>query len=460
MKRPATASRRLQYTLAGLTLMLLLAAFQALNRPHGFDRSDGSMFIAWSQTWQRGVQNIYHDPRINYPFLGVAASAGVYAALHEAFPQHDSDALLADYKWFIFFVDGLNLGMLAAVMTLLHIPTPKRFALLIALLPSSWVGGAAWGQIDSITLMFLWVSVWLFARVCLESADTDISAARAPSANLAAQHYFQDSYLMALASLSASLGVLTKQLFLFSLAGIALLAIMAARALWLRYQHRAWAAYIGAALTFVTPVLAVDAYVDVPAPFASHLTYVLWGPGPTHGNILSDHGLNIWALSAAPMGSALDPIVPGVTYQAAGVGLYLIILSALIYHGRQRFFGTPQSFAERRVQMASAIVLIGLANLAFNVLLTGCHERYLFHAYPCLILGLLFFINQGWVSKKRLMLIMLTAAAYGAYVWVIMSLPVKQDYNLANALQIVLAIVHASMLVSLMTWWRRVPTHL
>ena len=96
---------------------------------------------------------------------------------------------------------------------------------------------------------------------------------------------------------------------------------------------------------------------------------------------------------------------------------------------------------------------MGTTNLAFNLLLTGIHERYLFDAFPCLLIGAVALRHAGLTTARTVFAIALLAAGYGVYVWTVLNAPTHGGQ--LPMLRQVLIVSLAGLLAYLCLWWKR-----
>jgi hypothetical protein len=174
-------------------------------------------------------------------------------------------------------------------------------------------------------------------------------------------------------------------------------------AAWRNRGTRVAMAMAAASLCSFLVWLLPDPFLDLPEGYRSHLVFVLVGGGSAHGDVLSGNGANLWALvSSDPSASSLETVYAGLTAKAWGLilfgGYQLLLLVWIVLEARRR---EPE--AQVRDAMGFGIVYIGACNLAMATLLTGVHERYLFHGVPFLILGMSLRVQRGirfsqWLS--------------------------------------------------------------
>jgi len=130
----------------------------------------------------------------------------------------------------------------------------------------------------------------------------------------------------------------------------------------------------------------------------------------------------------------------------------LIILSTLILKV-YRFIMKNNSDPTRFSHIAALFIFsIGLSHLGFNVLITGTHERYMYHGYPFLMIALFYF----WLSEDKLklrwvVLLAVSALAYGVYVLSIISIKLSLFFPFQNLY--FQAAMHLFLLVFFLAFW-------
>ena len=341
-----------------LALGLPLAAAAWLHPTWGH-QGDMAFFFEWFQAVKTMDAFYAEGPGINYPLLGVALICGPPWLLETLTGNALTLAqFITLHKLCLGLAEGALLCVAAPVARTLAIARPRLFALALGLLPATWAGGAWFGQIDVWNTLFLLASFWGFARV----AQTR-SHPRLP--------------WLGLGLLGAYAAVWTKQLVVFSLPG---LVILAALGLWsLRRTPAGRWGLIGAIASTVL-LIAPDVWAHLPSGYVSSLQWVWLGGGSSHSDVLSGNGANLWALvSSDPGQSSRTPWVLGLSARTLG-----LLATATVYAGALTWlFITRHTTPIRRVAL-----FIGVGNLAMATLMTGVHERYLVHGVPFLLLGL------------------------------------------------------------------------
>ena len=437
VKHPPAASSDLVPLVFGLTFpFLVLALFFKT-----FHYNDVGLFAQWADCWKADAAHVYDLCRYaNYPTVGMVFSAGLIAALKHAFQLDEYVATVVYFRLVLAAVDALNFLLLAAIARALNIPHSVRTALLIAVLPSSWAGGAVWGQIDDISQFFLLLGLYGFVRAYQTAAETGWRSV--------------GGLLVALLSLVA--GLLTKQLAIFSIAALTPLAIAALMRFRSAPKRNRWLAG-GCLLAGLGVLLAADRQIDAPGFFGSSYLYVWLGGGSAHYRKIAGDGFNLWvlldstpgALSDAPFatlslfGSKLrcTPFVTGL----ALYGLFTVLVSLLFARFARRAQALP---GESQIFLGCCLLYLALINLGFNVFLTGTNARYLYHFYPFLFLSVgVLARSNAFANVKWLGLYVATSILYGAYV---LSCITPDLNGLGPIVQPqFLAVVHAALLAVL-----------
>ncbi|MFN8382157.1 MAG: hypothetical protein U0V02_09470 [Anaerolineales bacterium] len=393
-------------TLAWLVMIagLIAPVFIIYLFPKLFHGSDMDDFWRWSQAWGASWRDIYINcDRCNYPFVGTLASAGIMHWMGISKFKY----IVAPFRYYLAMVDALNVLAAYFIMTRLKIKYAPLWAGLIGLLPSSWMGTSAWGQIDGVGQMLIMAIIILIVWFNTSSKENK------------ARYYF---FVIA-AGLLMSMAALTKQLILFSLISLGFMVLVN---IWLYSRKPATviSSLLIFAFAFVIPILLIDLNLNLKSPYLSHLQYVL-ATGSQHGDTISSFGFNIWTfLAKDPRGSSHIPLgfhlgsttLFSVIPYSTGIFLFLLLNVFLLfvytkYFYRQYAYGIRFFSAENILLL---LLHLALVNLSFNLFLTGTHERYLYHFYPFIIiacLGLSFF-KRGFVY-----LLMAGATFYGAVLY-------------------------------------------
>jgi hypothetical protein len=384
-----------------LLVVVIVVGFWMLNYTHRWDRHDIGLFVKWSKAWDQSPREIYRLSDASYPIVGTLLSAGTVSAMRRMFPTHSDDDIVRDFKWIVLAVDAVNIVLVWRIFSALRIPQAATAALILYILPFGWTGAAVWGQIDSMTQSFLLSCLLAFLKI-FEGAGSLLA----------------DSAYLAAGAAAFGLGLFCKQLFLFSTPCLIVGLWLCTRIIANRHGSPfVWSlgGPIGCLLIFGW----LDWWPALPDDHRSHFAFLIFGPSTSYGDQTSIFGLNIWAIK--PGGPFICP-----TCKWSGLAMYL---AAMIY-----IFVVPFAFLRRQIKgssllFAMLVLVLGLSNLAFNVLLTGVHERYLFHTFPFLIIGGLVLRREGLMRDGYLVLTIAIGSLYGIYVWMVLNGPVHNWLN-------------------------------
>jgi hypothetical protein len=406
------------------------------------------MFSEWADCWGADRERIYDICKsANYPYIGLLLSAGTLAEIKRITGAHEVSDVAYYFQYVLAFFDACNFIFLVLIARALQIRYAVIISLVIIALPSSWVGGALWGQIDGISQFFLLSTVF-----CLIEAIQSSSLRR----TIRSISFF----FVALLTLGAA--VLTKQLTIFSAIGLVPLALLAFANLWsLSKLHKFGA--IGSVFIAVALFVVVDTRLAVHGYLGSSYLFVWLGGGSTHGAVISGNGFNIWTLLNRSMSSSSG--VPFycanlfakeicLTPQHSGLimyGLYMLLLGTLFWvlswHALMPLGLRDQT--QGNFVIVCFIVFLAQANLGFNVFLTGTHERYLYHCFPFLILASFFFLQQSsLLSWRSASFYLATAVVYGVFVASILH-PLPAWLSLLRSHKFV-ALVNLALLLNLL----------
>jgi len=334
--------------IGGVLISLLLR----LLFPSTYHHFDVHTFEAWAPFVQH-LKTVYTtDCYCNYPVIGLLLSSEVINWIG-----------LKGFLLFIAVIDGLNVVLILHLLRKLQLPNPILISGLVGLLPASFVGGALWGQIDTIGQMELLLFLILLFPVIQKEG-------------------FRQSYLLILGlGTLLSIALLTKQLLLFPVLIFGFLTLL----VWFRQKKDLFLKLVMAFVAFALPILIVDSYlVWDPNYRLSHLQRVFL-EGSDHVNFISGNGFNVWMLFVTEMySSATAPWVLGLSPKIMG----LIIVGALALFIFVRFY-LHYTRQEKQTLFGGLILAYCLLFLCINLFFTGTHERYLYHFYPFLLLAML-----------------------------------------------------------------------
>ena len=365
----------------GLALVFPFALRLAF--PDVYHRFDVGTLASWAD-FTHPFRDVYlTDCFCNYPIVGLVASTGVIRGLGD----------IPSYLFVLAAVETLNVAVVYAILRRLRVTGAGAWALTFAVLPSTWAGGALWGQIDHIGLLFLLVIVWCLVR--LPDAG--------PRARLA---------LGAAIGLLGYLGLFLKQLMVFPLAAMAVAFLAFALAL----PRGRWAVLASGVVGVVVPFVAVDAWVRRPAQFVfTHYERVL-ATGSDHMDVLSGNGTNIWVLAGTMDAPSTVPLIGTMTAQQlglAGFAVLAVVLTAMYVRGFVRMGDT-------RARIGLSAAYVALFNAGFCLLLTGIHERYLFYCYPFLLIAVALSRRAGVRGVVDRVVLVVGSVVYGMFVLAIL----------------------------------------
>ena len=153
--------------LLGIALPFLLVTY--LDTYH---KGDVNIYHSWAYCWN---QKIYLEcrPRIpNYPVIGLTLTAGVIHAISSIFSVVDRNTSHLFFRYYLAFFDSLNFILLIWLAKLMGFRSPIFIGIILLIKPSTWVGGAVWGQMDGIFLFFCLLSIIGFFKSWLISDAT------------------------------------------------------------------------------------------------------------------------------------------------------------------------------------------------------------------------------------------------------------------------------------------------
>lgn len=382
------------FLLGGGALVSLILVYAY---PGVYFHGDVGAFWKWAEFWNRGWTNIYTACKTcNYPILGMFSSAGVMSWLTTL----DFEKAVRLFRTYLALADGVNALLIFWLLRKFDVPRPAFWAGLLALSVSSWAGGAIWGQIDGVSQFFLLLTlVW--------------AVTFRPAAHLRL-------YLAVFAVLLA-FNLLTKQQTIFSVFSLGLLLLAQ---LW--FNSHSWRQLalncVYSLAFFLAALLGWDIVLRLPAPYFSHFYYI-WKAGRVYSGMLSANGFNLWLFSGRdPQSLSTIPIIGGARiFSPYWVGILLFAaFVGLITFSLFLFVLKRHSNGERPIEPGiwlNFVFHLTLVNLAFNVFLTGTHERYLFHFYPFLLITLLALSQHYFrIHKWLLIFVFMGANLYGLFV--------------------------------------------
>jgi hypothetical protein len=383
---------------------ILMPAIIVTLFPELFHASDLDDFRRWSQSWGANWQNIYVDcERCNYPFLGTMTSGGVMSWMG----IKDFAQIVPVFRYYLAVIDGLNVVIAWFILMKLRIKHAPLWAGLIGLLPSSWFGSSTWGQIDGIGQLLIMLMLFVFVWFNLSSET-------------GRPRYF---VFIILIGLLMSLTILTKQLIMFSLLSLGFMAVMNVF-LYSQKPKEIMLSLVILVFAFILPIVLIDLNLNLKAGYFSHLQYVL-DTGSQHGDIISSFGFNVWTfLARSPSQSSHVPLNAqlsqglSISIVPFGTGIFLFLLvNALLFFLYMRYFYGQYkngSHLFKSIDIFLLILHLALVNLSFNLLLTGTHERYLYHFYPFVIMA---WSGLDFLSRKLIYVLSAGAIFYAVVLY-------------------------------------------
>ena len=373
-----------------------------------YHKVDATYFLVWARCLSRSFSNIYIECACNYPFLGMLSSAGVIHILKSLFLNLEPLKYIELFRYVLAFIDGANILLVYFILRTLSVHRSLFWAGLIGFLPSSWVGGALWGQIDGITQFFL-LAFLLYHMRFLASYDK------------ANPHIYRKIppvwYVIGSSVITVCL-LLMKQLVLFS---VPVLVLMVLVTIYLCFKKD----FLLLSSTFmalvVIGVFLPDLFLHLREGWFSHFLYILFGGRTTHGSVIGA-GFNIWVfLGGERWSPSNEPFFSFLTPLNTGMFLFLsyeLFLFGSIYRWlRQNLISQPSPVSYQEIFLI-LLFLLALTNLSFNVLLSGSHMRYLYHFYPFVLITYLGLRQTSTVfSRNMLSFFFIGSVLYGVFVW-------------------------------------------
>ncbi|MGB7538823.1 MAG: hypothetical protein WBM17_09805 [Anaerolineales bacterium] len=410
-----------------------ISAILVIVFPDFYHHGDIGIQMVWVEQWNKGWKEIYNTcSSCDYPIIGTFVAAGI--------PKLLSRIGFSDTVWWFRFclavVDGANVFLVFLLFRELKIKNAALWAGLIGVSLSSWAGGGVWGNIDDVSQFLLLLIVWWMVKSNL-SGKIPIAL-----------------YLGVCVFLTAML-FLTKHLNVFNLLSIEFILTVS---VFIGRKRLPAAGYwlLQLALLFVF-IFWWDLPLTIDGPYVSHLQLIWRTPGRL-GDFLSNNGINIWMLLGRDMlSSSALPLFPEspvgllrwLTPFNAGIGLFAIIVGAFSLSTAWTIWKCkePGSQLLNREALLNGILHLALVNLAYNVLLTGTHERYLYNFYPFVLLACLGLeAYDPRFSKYLAALLLIGANVYGYFVLGILT----GDFSFRFQVHKSLAVFHAGLLFLLL----------
>ncbi len=371
---------------------------------------DIEIFSTWADCIWRGraVNGVCEQFHINYPSIGISASAGVMQLLSWFGFEGHFRMRAQPFRMVAAVVDSVNIFLFLALLRVIGVRFAEWWTLLFAVLPSSRVGGAMFGQIDGVSQLFLSLG-FLCAHQGWRVLDTKGEFVRAQ---------------LWLFGVGASLicAVFTKQLVVFTAPVLGFLF------LFLCYKSfkagaRLWSLVLGVSLLLVA-LFVSDRLFPVPDGFSGSILLYSLLAGSGHGGEISNNGFNVFTLlSAPPLAKSnqwhhfFDLFGARVMGIPMYIGLVLFSVTNIIALISLRSLLRSSAPVDATTGTVAALAMAAFLNLSMNVFLTGTHERYLYHYGFFIVPGLLWLRSRREVSGVVLALVFAHLIIYGLFVF-------------------------------------------
>lgn len=372
----------------GDVVALVLAAIfpfgLRLALPGVYHRYDVQTLASWIP-FTHPFRSVYlTDCFCNYPIIGLASTTGVLRAF---------GGDVWGYLLVLAAFETLNVVLVYVILSKLRVGHPGWWTLVFAVVPSTWAGGALWGQIDHLGL-----SCCLVVVACLVLLP-DAGRYGRPALGF-------------LIGLAGYCGLFLKQLMVFPLAALALAFLVLA---WTLARGR-WVVLFAGGLGVVLPFLAVEAWVRRGPEYAfTHYQRVL-ATGSDHMNSMSGNGPNLWILGNDMGAPAINSVLGPLSAQQVGLAAFAVLAVVLTV----AWLRTVLRLDETAARIGVTAAYVALFNAAFNLVLTGVHERYFFYGYPFLLLALALSVRRGVLRRIDLAMFGIGASTYGLFVLAIL----------------------------------------
>ncbi len=359
--------------LTGITISLILR----LLFPEIYHHFDVHTFEEWIP-YVKDLKQVYTTScYCNYPVLGLLLSSGIMHLLGG----------VSSFLIFLAIIDGLNVFLIYKLFSNLKVANAMIWAGITGLLPSTFIGGALWGQIDTIGQSELFIFLILVVA-----------------------HLKTNSLKLRLSSsigigILLSIALLTKQLLLFPVLILGFLMIL----YWMRDYRKYLTSMMFALITFLLPIVTVDLWLTLPESYHISHFQKIFLEGSEHVNFISGNGFNVWMLFVDEMYTpSTTPWILGLSPKMMGILIVGILSIAIFFNFYKRF-----TKVEMNNVIGGMLLSYSLLFLAVNLFFTGTHERYLYHFYPILILSI-FLLN---LPKQVIWLTVAAATVYGLFVF-------------------------------------------
>lgn len=333
-------------------------------------------FAQWAPALEEFKSVFTTDCFCNYPLLGLLFSSGAINFFGGS---------ITAFLFYLSLIDALNVVLVYILLKRFNFQPALFWAGIIGLLPSSWVGGALWGQIDTIGQSILLLYLIL---LCLHLTSEKGKRFLLPF----------------LLGVLLSIALLTKQLLLFPVLTFAFLTTL----IWLCERTGFLLKLVSALVGLLLPILVIDFYLILPESVHFSHFEKIFTEGSEHVNFISGNGFNIWMLFAHDMNESSTAIwLLGLSPKTMGILLTGIVSIWMFF----RFWIETKSLQKLSL-IPRFLLTYSIIFLAVNLFFSGTHERYLYHFYPFLIAGLVL-INA---SRLTIYLTLFAAICYGLFV--------------------------------------------
>ncbi len=368
--------------------------------PTTYHHSDMDIISSWSN-YSVLLKEIYTtDCYCNYPFIGLFFSTGLLKLFGNS---------IFLYLIFLAFIDSINVLLLYLIFKKTAIRNAASSAGIIGLLPSSWVGGGLWGQIDNIGLLIILVLILFLLTLDLKRAKVT-------------SRYF--AVKIGIIGIVIGVGLLTKQLLVFTLFPISIFISIFIFALYRNNLKQLGPLLLFFMISIFLPIIIIDYWLILPESIhISHLERVVL-KGSSHMNKISGNGFNMWMLSNLDMWSSSKiPFLYSLTPMIAGILIFLInsLVLVIIFILKNIFVSVDSN----KTIISDFLLLIALFNLSFNLFLTGTHERYLYYFYPIIFVYFLITNDNDMLrfksNKLEFGLSIIGSILYGSFVLLVLT---------------------------------------
>ena len=377
--------------------------------PHTYFYYDVNLFWSRGALWKENWREIYWlCETCDYTFVGTAITAGFMSLFLPLGPDAGAQA----FRLFLALFDGANTLLIFYLLRHFHAPRPHWLAAAISVSLGAWVGSAFWGQIEGFTQFLILLVITLVVR---------------KNSTPRSRRYYA-GYLIVLGALLAVL-LMTKQLGVFSV--VALLILIGADTL---FYSRGWGDVARYSLvgmgTLLLTIAVVDVSMHIPEGYLSHLQYVFaTGGSHTGAHYLSMNGFNLWMLLGKPMATEAQIPLFGASRLFSphylGRVIFILVAGVCALPLTHLFQGRPLVGIGANMkpqEIGRFILYLAIANLAFNLFLTGTHERYLYHFFPYVIIAWYALAYEGPAPSGKFTAAMLGLSnLYGLFVLAIMN---------------------------------------